>query len=667
MYQSSFEKRTTPMEAQYWDYDTLQQFEIDLEKVDRVYDIYYLDDGVSGERFYLVARMVYNEELIYVELAASCDFTGFDCQGEGYVFLTLVNGMMSVIDYNLTIDELNNIREKYGTVYLNNKKKLEKFNIIGSRELKSVKKYGNVLYILKDDTVPNILIHSDVNVFNDIDDSQHEMPSHHHDNEGTMDYTATTATAATTAATAATAAAEEAAVATAPPNTQDIYNDLCSMIDLENSLSYLLSTTSIPNISHETLRICYYLSTMFFNKGNANNNNNNNNNGMVMAVVDSIKRALKYYTTRCAHFQILFDIDPFIEPLYACRSTEDIIEYITTVMMNAKIQNYLYKNTEYVATRNANHGATLGGSLCFENTKNFCASAIRTYLVCLRDYLKSTRFDPAYVFMIHFDTTLEGYLIPPLNMFNFIKIYKQFVASSSPSFSSSSYSSGYRNKWSDHNIFTLDELFHWECVIAYAAVRIISTVVEEEDVESIVKQPPETHNGLCLANVIYASHGKKIESPAMEHHSFTKIKDFVAKKTQFSTIKAFGEVLLSILNKIGFTLLRHKDVNGGITTYDKLCLETLFTFGDEKTNLILTVLNMFSDENIPYQYANQMISCLNVMRWANTEDDVARFISLLEDLYSYHNKPYGKVVNEINTKVEKPNRSFVHTHATLIL
>lgn len=90
-YQHTFEKRTTPWEAQQWDYEELQRFNIDLEKIDRLYYIFYNNDGVSGGRdFKMIARMDNDLEKqpIYLEMFASCDYTGFDCQGSGHIFIS---------------------------------------------------------------------------------------------------------------------------------------------------------------------------------------------------------------------------------------------------------------------------------------------------------------------------------------------------------------------------------------------------------------------------------------------------------------------------------------------------------------------------------------------------------------------------------------------------
>ena len=86
-YSYMFEKRTTPWEAQHWDYDALQKFEIDVEKVDRLYYIYHTDHA-GGQDFKMIARMEYEEAPLYVELDAGCDYTGFECQGNGVIYVS---------------------------------------------------------------------------------------------------------------------------------------------------------------------------------------------------------------------------------------------------------------------------------------------------------------------------------------------------------------------------------------------------------------------------------------------------------------------------------------------------------------------------------------------------------------------------------------------------
>lgn len=87
-HQDKFERKTSPWEIASWDQTQLHDFEIDLEKVDRLYHINHTNDGVSGSTFHLLVRMVYGESHVFVELSAGCDYTGFDCQGGGDIFIT---------------------------------------------------------------------------------------------------------------------------------------------------------------------------------------------------------------------------------------------------------------------------------------------------------------------------------------------------------------------------------------------------------------------------------------------------------------------------------------------------------------------------------------------------------------------------------------------------
>ncbi|CAL4144584.1 unnamed protein product, partial [Meganyctiphanes norvegica] len=88
VYQHMFDRRTSPWEMQNWDYDELQKFKVKLNRVDRLYYIYHYDDEISSRSYEILVRMDYKEEKLFVHLAAGCDFTGFDCQGGGEIYIT---------------------------------------------------------------------------------------------------------------------------------------------------------------------------------------------------------------------------------------------------------------------------------------------------------------------------------------------------------------------------------------------------------------------------------------------------------------------------------------------------------------------------------------------------------------------------------------------------
>ncbi|KAG7168045.1 hypothetical protein Hamer_G018488 [Homarus americanus] len=82
------DKRTSPWEMCEWRDGELEKFEINLEAVDRLYYTSHYDDDVSGQDFEFAGRMVYNGRLIYIKMSAGCDYTGFECQGGGEIYIT---------------------------------------------------------------------------------------------------------------------------------------------------------------------------------------------------------------------------------------------------------------------------------------------------------------------------------------------------------------------------------------------------------------------------------------------------------------------------------------------------------------------------------------------------------------------------------------------------
>nr|XP_053646493.1 uncharacterized protein LOC128698324 [Cherax quadricarinatus] len=88
IYQYMFTKSTSPWERSHWTDRELEGFEIDLEAVDRLYYVHHADDGVSGREFEFAGRMEYHNHPVYVKMSAGCDFTGFDCQGGGSIYIS---------------------------------------------------------------------------------------------------------------------------------------------------------------------------------------------------------------------------------------------------------------------------------------------------------------------------------------------------------------------------------------------------------------------------------------------------------------------------------------------------------------------------------------------------------------------------------------------------
>ena len=70
-----------------WNEEELHNFKVDVEKIRRVYYVKCKNDDF-GSDFYLLMQMEYMGRNAFVELSAGCDFTGFDCQGGGDIYIT---------------------------------------------------------------------------------------------------------------------------------------------------------------------------------------------------------------------------------------------------------------------------------------------------------------------------------------------------------------------------------------------------------------------------------------------------------------------------------------------------------------------------------------------------------------------------------------------------
>lgn len=86
-YQFMFERKTSPWEMCEWKESELQNFKVEAEKIDRVYFAHCTEDE-CGSNFYVLCRMKYTDKHVFVEFAAGCDYTGFDCQGGGEIYIT---------------------------------------------------------------------------------------------------------------------------------------------------------------------------------------------------------------------------------------------------------------------------------------------------------------------------------------------------------------------------------------------------------------------------------------------------------------------------------------------------------------------------------------------------------------------------------------------------
>lgn len=102
-YQWMFERKTSPFEK-FWDEED-PRFDIEANDIDRLYYMRAIRTGEYNESDYcLVGRMKYKGGHVFVEMYAGCDSSGFDCQGQGYIYVTADPNIF----YNVVAVQLDN-------------------------------------------------------------------------------------------------------------------------------------------------------------------------------------------------------------------------------------------------------------------------------------------------------------------------------------------------------------------------------------------------------------------------------------------------------------------------------------------------------------------------------------------------------------------------------
>lgn len=88
IYQSIYNRTTTPQEIQTWDYEELQRITIDVEKIDRLYYMeYHYDNKVTECE--IIIRMIYKDnQYVFIKLYASFDWTNNKPEGTGDIFIS---------------------------------------------------------------------------------------------------------------------------------------------------------------------------------------------------------------------------------------------------------------------------------------------------------------------------------------------------------------------------------------------------------------------------------------------------------------------------------------------------------------------------------------------------------------------------------------------------
>lgn len=93
-HQYLFDKETPPREKNLWAPGELQNFEINLSCVDRLYHIHRSEDD---DTFKLVARVEYKNRHLFIELSCSCYFECLECKGAGQIYLSYDAGLFAKV------------------------------------------------------------------------------------------------------------------------------------------------------------------------------------------------------------------------------------------------------------------------------------------------------------------------------------------------------------------------------------------------------------------------------------------------------------------------------------------------------------------------------------------------------------------------------------------
>ena len=89
-YQFMFDKRTSPYELKLWVQEELNNFKIQPEMIDRLYHMIANEEDDDLRSWEICCRLDYKGEKYFVVMCAHCDYTGFDCQGGGYICITKI-------------------------------------------------------------------------------------------------------------------------------------------------------------------------------------------------------------------------------------------------------------------------------------------------------------------------------------------------------------------------------------------------------------------------------------------------------------------------------------------------------------------------------------------------------------------------------------------------
>nr|QIQ08513.1 hypothetical protein [Carcinus maenas virus 1] len=375
-------------------------------------------------------------------------------------------------------------------------------------------------------------------------------------------------------------------------------------------------------------------------------------------LIRSIETGIKYIMTRCTNFKYMFRLPEFSKLINSqCDggTPEQVSNFLLRFVRAGDAQTYIYCNASYTDTVNNKLKGTLGSLLSEDNVKNLCASVLRTFFMSVVHYINTPNFNPSYDFLLHLERTCEGFIIPPILITHFNKLYTVFLKPDYP--------------YHTHKIFEPHMLNN--CQVVSMSVGIqggIMTGLNKHDVELICRHGMESNGyGTVMTNVIYCPDGKEMDSCCREHPTITNIKNYIRVHCHEKD-RSLPRCLLSIMNKIGFFMMRRNLSDGENSTVPYYVLSDFGEgFDADGSSLIRNVLSMFSEGRLHYQCANLFKHCLNMLIQTKQIEDIAKFISLTEDLYSYRPKDTAKILNELHMKNGSDDATFFHTRADIDL
>nr|QIQ08675.1 hypothetical protein [Panulirus argus virus 1] len=381
-----------------------------------------------------------------------------------------------------------------------------------------------------------------------------------------------------------------------------------------------------------------------------------NGNPHMSPLVHSVETGIKYLMVRCTNYKYMFNLKSLLKLINeeCINASYEIAPFLLDFVQTRNMQDYIYANGSYEDTVNPKLRGALGPVLSEENTINLCASALRTFFLCVAHYIYTPIYKPSSTFLLHIDRTCEGFIIPPLNIYNFSRFYSMFLKKD------------YCSPYYRYCIFEPYMLHHCRILPISVDVQILNVQIDRAEVERICKNERGNGHGTVLINVIYCPEGKEMDHHPKERPVVSQIKNYI--KLHCKNVE-FGRCLMSIMDKISFFMAR-RHLNDGDDTvlypYSNL-VDFCEGFTHEAASVIRHISNKFSDCRVHFQCANLFNHCLNMIKWGGRVDDIAKFISLTEDLYSYQFKNKYKILNELRMKTRGANEHFIHTRVDLIL